>query len=285
MVTVNYSLVGANGDTIVFDDESFVLNPGMSGFGIPNTSVRIAQSAGDGGVWRHSKRDIRELDIPVTIFGSDRNEVQEKLRRLAKITQDKTGPTQLIATYSDSKQLKLEMHYVAGGESKWGGDDSGVTWCRWVLSFRAPQPYWVSTSTESFSIRSGNTGRGLLPELSKLKVSSSSSLGIVIVSSSADVEAYPVWTITGPVTDFVASNGTQSFSIPGAIDSGQTIYVNTQTGEVTDNSGANLYSRLGTAPKLFPIQPGTTTIEVTGLATDNNTRIVCDYALRYEVVH
>jgi hypothetical protein len=285
MVTVNYSLVGANGDTLAFDEQNFLLNPGMSGFGIPSTSVRIDESAGDGGVWRHSKRGIRELDIPITVIGTDRNEVQEKLRRLAKITQDKTGATQLIATYSDGKQLKLEMHYVAGGESKWGGDDSGVTWCRWVMSFRAPQPYWVSTSTESFSIRSGNTGRGLLPQLSKLRVSSSSSLGTVTVSSSADVEAYPVWTITGPVTSFTASNGTQTFSFPGVIVSGETLYVNTQTGEVTDNSGANAYARLGSAPKLFPIQPGVTTIEITGLSTDNDTRIVCDYALRYEVVH
>jgi hypothetical protein len=257
----------------------------MAGFGIPNTAVRIDQSAGDGGVWRHTKRSIREIDMPVTVIGTDRNEVQEKLRRLARITQDKTGPTQLVATYSDGKQLKLEMHYVAGGESKWGGNESGLTWARWVMSFRAPQPFWVSTSTESFSIRSGNTGRGLLPELSKLKVSSSSSLGIVTVSSSADVEAYPVWTITGPVTSFTASNGSQTFSIPGTIDSGETLYVNTETGEVTTDSGANAYARLGQAPKLFPIQPGQTTIEITGLSTDDNTRIVCNYALRYEVVH
>jgi hypothetical protein len=284
MVTVNYSLLGANGDTIVFDNESFVLNPGMAGFGISPTSVRIDPSAGDGGVWRHTKRAVRNIDLPITVLGSDRNEVQEKLRRLARLTQDATGPTRLIASYSDGKQLFIEVHYTGGAESEWGQSE-GMEWCQWMLSFKAPSPYWESTSTESFVVRTGNLGRGLLPELSKLKVTSSNSLGTVTVVSSADVPVFPLWTVTGPITDFTAISNGLSFSISGTIAAGISIFINTETGTVLDDSGANQYALLAPAPKLFPIQPGTTTIEVTGLDSTSETRIVCQYALAYEVIH
>lgn len=284
MVDVTFSLLGANGDTIAFDNENFILNPGMTGFGIAPTSVRIDPSAGDGGVWRHTKRGVRSIDLPITVVGADRNEVQEKLRRLARLTQDSSGATRLIASYSDGKNLYLDIHYTGGAESQWG-EDEGMEWCRWALSFKAPTPYWESTSTESFTVRTGNIGRGLLPQLSKLKVSSSSSLGTVTVVSSADVPVFPKWTITGPVRDFTAASGNLSFSISGLVASGVTIYVDTETGTVTDDSGSNKYALLAPAPKLFPLQPGTTTIEITGLETTLDTRIVCEYALSYEVIH
>lgn len=281
---VSYSLVGSNNDTIVFDNETFILEIGMTGFGIAPTSVRIEDSAGDGGVWRHSKRTTRDVDLPITILGSSEADVQEKLRRLNRLTQDTAGPTQLIATYDDATSVALELHYVGGAEGQWG-DNENLNFARWVMSFKAPQPFWTSTSSESFSINSGVSGRGLLPQLSKLKVSSSNSLGTIIVSSSADVNSYPIWTITGPITDFTASNGTQSFTLEGTIPSGVTYYVDTEAGTVTNTSGANAYGLLGPAPKLFPIPPGFTSIEVTGADTTSETLIRCDYALRYEVVH
>lgn len=281
---VTYSLVGSNNDTIVFDNETFILETGMTGFGIAPTSVRIEDSAGDGGVWRHTKRTTRDVDLPIAILGTSQSDVQEKLRRLSRLTQDKSGPTKLVADYGNGTSLALELHYVGGAEGQWG-DSENLNYARWVFSFKAPQPFWTSTSSESFSINSGVSGRGLLPQLSKLKVSSSNSLGTIIVSSSADVDSYPIWTITGPITDFTASNGTQSFTLEGTIPSGVTYYVNTEAGTVTNSSGANAYSLLGPAPKLFPIPPGFTTIEVTGGDTDANTIIRCDYALRYEVVH
>ena len=281
---VTYSLIGSNGDVIVFDDSNYVLEVGMSGFGIAPTAVRIEDSAGDGGVWRHSKRVTRDVDLPITVLGTSEADVEDKLRRLSRLTQDRFGPTQLIATYDGGAELALELHYVGGAEGSWG-DDENLNYARWVLSFKAPQPFWTSTTTQSFAVQSGESGRGLLPQLSKLKVSSSSSLGVVVVSSAADVDSYPLWTITGPITDFTASNGTQSFTIQGEIAAGETIYVDTELGTVTNTSGANVYSLLGPAPKLFPIPPGLTTIEVSGDLTDGATIIRCDYALRYEVVH
>jgi len=284
MVNINYSLVGSNGDTIVFDETDFVLNSGMTGFGIAPTEVRIAQSANDGGIWRYTKRGVRDVDLPITILGTDRDDVQTKLRRLARLTQDKKGPTELVANYSNGESVKLFLHYTGGAESQWG-TSAGMTWCTWLISFQAPMPFWESNTEQTFSLTGASTGRGLLPQLSKLKVSSSESLGNVLVSSTADVDVYPVWVIEGPITNLLISNGAQSFGFNRAITDEEVITVDTESGTVKNQENENLYSILSPAPKLFPFPPGETNIQVTGTATDGNTFIRCNYALRFEVVH
>lgn len=284
MTTLNYSLTGANGDTITFDYDNYVLNAGFRGHGIPNTQVRIDESAGPGGVWRFSKRGVREIDMAVTVLGTDRADVETKLRRLARLIQDNSGPTILTAEYSDSTSLTLGVHYTTGAESQWGSDE-GLIWCKWVLSFKAPQPYWESTTIESFSVTTGNTGRGLLPELSKLKVTSSQAIGVITVNNTGDVPVYPVYAIRGPVHDLYISNGIQSFSFNTDVLAGETITVDTANGTVVDDTGANRYSILNPAPKLFPLLPGTSSITVNGTEADTNTRITLNYALRFEVVH
>lgn len=284
MVNVNYSLVGSNGDTIAFDDSSFVLNPGMSGFGIPATEVRIAQSANDGGIWRYTKRGVRDIDLPITVLGTDRADVESKLRRLARLTQDKKGPTKLVASYDNDESLFLALHYTSGAESQWG-DAAGMTWSTWLMSFQAPQPFWESNIEQTFSVTSANRGRGLLPELSKLKVSNSENLGTVVVESSADVDVYPIWIIQGPITNLEISNGLQSFGFNRTIASDEIITLDTEFGTVKNQANENLYSILNPAPKLFPFSPGNTTIEVLGTETTLETLIRCNYALRFEVVH
>lgn len=285
MVDITYSLQGANNEVVVFDDVNFVINPGLSGFGIAPTEVRIDPSASIGGRFRHSRRGVRDLDLPVTVIGDDRLEVQTNMRKLARVTQDARGPMRLKAQYSTGEQLFLDLHYTGGAEAEWGDAAGGRTWQRLVLSCQAPQPFWESTETESFDLSRGGTGRGLLPQLSKLRLASSQALGEVLVVSTADVEVFPVWTITGPVTDFSVSDGENAFTVSGAISASETVTVDTQQKTVVDGTGANLYARLGPAPKLFSFQPGETLLTSTGTNANADTLVVVEYALRFEVVH
>lgn len=166
-----------------------------------------------------------------------------------------------------------------------GGTDAGLVWNKWVLSFQCPNPYWESDALEEFRVTTGNTGRGLLPQLSKLKVTSSQVYGVITVDNSGDVPAYPVWFIRGPISDVVISNGTQSFSFTETVNDGETITVNTATGEVTDDLGTNRYSILGPAPKLFRIDPGVSSISVNGVAATQAAEVRLDYSPLFEVVH
>lgn len=285
MVDVTISLVGSNGDTIVLaDDGDYVLTTGVQGFGIPATSVRIDESAGDGGTWRHTKRGIRDLDLPLVIFGNNRSDVESKLRRLSRLLQTNQGATKIVANYSNGDSLFLEAHYVGGAETQFGSDANG-TFCRWVLQMQAPQPYWQTSNESSFTIGSGSTGHGLLPELTKLRLSSSQTLGIVQVENIGDVPIQPRWVIRGPVKDLVISNGTDTFGFTGTILGGKTYTVDTLTGEVYDETGANIYDLLSAAPKFFALPVGESVMEISGTDSTPDTRITCYYSPRYEVIH
>ena len=285
MTTVTITLVGSNGDAIELANNSdYVLAAGASGFGIPATSVRIDDSAGDGGVWRHTKRGVRDLDLPIVVFGSDREDVEAKLRRLSRLLQTTNGPTKIRADYSNGESLFLEAHYVGGAETQFGSNATGM-FCRWLLQMQAPQPYWQTSYESSFNINNGSTGRGLLPQLTKLRVSSSETLGVVTVNNAGDVPVQPRWVIRGPVTNLVVTNGSQSFSFPDPILPGRTYTVDTATKEVFNDEGENVYALLGTAPKLFALPPGTTTVSITGIDSTPDTQVTCYYSPRYEVIH
>lgn len=284
MVNVNFALIGANGDEIVFDYENFVLNPNFVGFNVPPAEVRIENSAGDGGVFRHTKRGVRKLDIPITVLGSDRSDVQSKLRRLAKLTQNTFGPLLVQARYTDGQVLQLETYYTGGAEGQWGSN-AGMVWARWVLSLQAPQPYWQAATLDQFTVTRGSTGRGLLPQFSKLRISSSQALGTVLINNNGDVPMFPIYRIIGPITGLSISSNGDSFSFTDPIPAGETININTETGEVTDGNGANVYALLGPAPKLFRIPQGESAILINGTEVTDDTRVDVFFARRFEVVH
>lgn len=160
-----------------------------------------------------------------------------------------------------------------------------MVWNRWVLSFQCPFPYWESGIAEEFTVTTGNTGRGLLPQLTKLKLTSSQVFGVITVNNAGDVPAYPVWYLRGPLSEITITNGTQSFSLIEAIDEGETIIINAETGEVTDDGGANRYSILSPAPKLFRIPPGISSVSINAVAESNAAEARLQYSPLYEVVH
>lgn len=284
MVDVTYSLEGANGDVIVFDQQEFVLANGIIGFGISATNVRIDSRAGDGGTFRFSKRDVRDIDLPVVVFGDDRADVQAKLRRLNKILQDKEGPAKLRATYLDATNLFIEVHYVGGGETQWNNTEAGLTFARWVLQLRAPNPFWISGIEEEFLIATGSTGRGLLPELTKMKLSSPNALGSITFVNAGDVQAFPIYEITGPLNNLEVKRGTQSFAFAQVL-AGETITIDTETASVTDQDGVNVYAKLSPAPKLFSLPPGESTVQVFGTALSGDFQVKMRYSPRFEVIH
>lgn len=286
MVDVALSLLGSNGDAISLEgSEDYYLQSGVSGFGIPATNVRIDQSAADGGVWRNTRRGVREVDMPIVTFGATREEVENKLRRLANLLHDNKGATTIRASYSDGTAWHLQGHYVAGAETTFGSD-AGEHWARWVVSLQCPVPFWVRTSSEQYNLGTGATGRSLIPNLAELRISSSQAIGIMQVENPGDVAAYPVWQFTGPTTNItITSEAGQVFSYVGAIASGVKVFVDTFAGTVKDASGVNLYSNLGASPKLFPIPSGSSQVTVTATGADSNTLLSLYFQPRREVIH
>lgn len=283
---VTFSLIGANNDEIVFtNDSDFVLTTGLTGIGIPQTVVRIDESASDGGAWRFTKRGIRELDIPVTVFGESREQLETNLRRLSNLLHDRSGATTLRASYDTGEVWELyDGHYVAGAETV-RGDEAGMLWCRWVLSMQFANPYWTRQDAEQIVLTSGAVGRSLIPDLAEMRISSAQAIGLLTIENTGDVHAHPVWKLTGPMDSVtVTAQSGESFSYDAPIATGQTITIDAAAGTVKDGT-TNMYQNLGASPKLFTFPAGQSTVNIVAPNTDANTRITVFYQPRKEVVH
>lgn len=281
------SLTGANGDTITFDNTTYTLTDGLKGFGIPATMVRIQNAATDGGIFRHTKRGIREVDLPILTYGADRATTETALRRLSNILQNNLGPATLTATYANGDVFTLSVYYAGGGETVFG-QDAGWTFAKWVAVLQAPNPFWTYATASSVSLGTGYLGRGLLPKLSSLRVTSASVVGTVTINNTTgDVVSYPTWTIYGPLASGlqVLNSSNVGFTYNAAIADGDYIVIDTYNGTVVSSSGVNLYSNLGPAPKFFTIPAGTSSAIITGTGSGTHTKVTCSYYPRREVLH
>jgi phage-related protein len=287
MVDITLTLASATGEVIVIDDENYVIETGLRGFGVPNTVLRIDASAGDGGIFRFKKRDVRELDLPITVLGHDRADVETKLRKLARVFADKVT---LTAVYSTGEAYQLDIYYAGGAETQFG-EDAGLYHCRWVITAKAPQPYWTATQAVTFSVSGATATKGLLKAesgvntLSRLQVKSSQALGLVSVENVGDVPAPVTWTLKGPCDDVTILLDGVGFVYDAALLSTDTITIDTNVGTVIDQTGANKYASLGAAPKLFSIPAGVQNLSIAATNATTATRISGYFNPRFEVIH
>jgi phage-related protein len=285
MVTLDFSLVGSNADVIPLDgSQGLLLMTGFRGLGIAPTELRITASAGDGGTWRSSRRGVRDIDLPLYIEGVDRGDVETKLRRLTAALNDRTGVSpKILATYSDGTSYEIDVRYAGGADTQFG-TEAGATYCKWVLTLQAPQPYWVSVQAVSFSVSADGGVKGLLPELDRLLVKSSQVLGTFTVDNPGDVEAYPVWTIEGPSTNVSITQSSIGWTYTETLVGGNLITVNTQNATVANSAGTNKYAFLGSAPKLFAIPAGSSSLSVVMTGTSSASKVSGFFRPRREVL-
>lgn len=286
MVTAQVFLVGANGDEIELKTASqsdFMLATEVSGLGLTTLRVDIAEGAGDGGVWRRTRRNPRDIDLPILVFGDGRADIQVKLRRLAQILSDRVGPTKLRIDFADGNSAYTYGHLTDGGSTTYG-KDANQDYCRWVITLRCPDPYWTSSDSVSFKVQQNLDTDGLLPYLGELRLTDGQGFGTVSISNPGEVEAFPTWLLTGPFDAVSISSGGIGFTYNATVAAGATITIDTAAGTVKSSAGANLYGNLGTTPKLFSFPSGTTNLAVAVTNPTSATLVQCYFNPRHELV-
>ena len=287
MVNINFSIVGANNDEISLAGPDYILETGATGFGIPQPEVRIDPSAGNGGKFKFLKRGVRVVDLPIAILSNAQDNLEPKLRRLARAMSSRFT---LKATYATGEIWSIGL-YLDGGAETTFGSEANKYFAKWVISARAPQPFWVSESATTFSVQATEVARGLLGvdggqrSLSELQVSSGQALGTILITNTGDVETPVFWRIDGPTsTVSVQLNGT-GFTYNEELLADESILINTDLGTVLTEAGINAYSGLGAAPKLFDLPAGNSIVNITATGANETTKISGSFNPRREVLH
>jgi len=265
---------------------------GVTGLGLPPVQLQWLEGAGDGAVFRGSRIQPRDIDIPLFLRAPDRFSLQNLLSRVAKML---TSPMTLRFVEDDGSDWSLQVYRVGGGVYAYGVDTRGLDELRTIVTVRAGDPFWTYSVATQRVVGTSNAGRGLLKgttSLSKLKLSGSSASGLILMENDGDVAAYPVWQITGPIAPvspnpaFVATSQTgESFTWNGTLTAGQTLTIDARTASVVDGTGANRYGDLAAAPKFWTIPPGISQATISAQGTSSGTAITATwYPRKWAVV-
>jgi hypothetical protein len=253
----------------------FQAKSGVTGLGLPPVSVQWLEGAGDGAVFRGTRVQTRDIDIPLDILALHRADLQVKLSRLALVL---AGGCFLVLDNGNGVQWSTEVHRVGGGEYTYGEDTIGTNEFQTVLTLRAGDPYFISSQQQVRTVSGAVAGTAFLTNLVSMKVSPSQAIGSIDLSNSGDVAAYPVWEVRGPGDHFVATSPSgETLKWNGTLTAGQKLIVDTRKGTVQDGTGANRYDLLDTAPRFWTVQPGESTATASLLNTTSASQITCSW--------
>lgn len=234
----------------------------------------------DGSRLRQVRRTTREVVVPVEWTAATPMEMRTTLRDAARwLKPSNTG--RLVAEAPDGGRRELKCHYAGGMELV--EDQFTDSLQRAVLVFRAFDPYWLDsiTDTRSFVIGTPAPFFPILP----LRLTSSTVFADVNVDNSGDVETWPIWTVTGPGSDLVLSNLTtgEVLSSSVVLGIGETLVIDTspELKTLRRGDGSNAYGTLSASSSLWSLVEGANSVRIEFSGATADSLVALSWRRRY----
>lgn len=226
---------------------------------VPNQAGLVLRSV------RHDARSFSLLlDMSAASDGALRTAMRDMVARM-----DPTRGNGIIRVTSPlGDQREIVCRYASGLDmDERLGSTSGLGMQLATVGFRAVDPYWraVSDVTQPFTVGSAVSFFPFFP----IRLTASEIAVEANVTNSGDIEARPVWTITGPgsVINFrrLTASTEKVIALTGVtLSAGESIIIDTRQGArtVTKSDGTNLYNTLSSSSSLWPLLRGVNPIRL-----------------------
>lgn len=267
---------------------------GSRGLGGPEVDVVVEKLPFQpGGMVRHVGIQPGRIELPLLIQEQGIGDLIGAVRTVRgwfRTGDERTRtPGYLRVTRPDDSVRQIGCFYAGGFE----GDtsDGGTDWAPYVISLLAPDPYWTDPTDTVLTFAQGDTVSSWFdtPYIwGSLTASDVFSEPLVI--NGGDVEAYPVWTVTGPGTNPTAYNRTTGklWQLNITLLAGETVTVDTRPArdrgnvEIIDNYQNNRLRDLSNTSKLWTLQAGGNYLTLSMGNTTGASSMAMAYHARYE---
>lgn len=258
--------------------------PGVSGIGAAPRAVTSRALATGGTLARWSHVDERlvawplGLDVGVGFLGHD--DMWRMFVRAWTATTPAAGVPRaglLRITRPDGTWRQLACRYQSGLEFQGGTDLPGQG--SPVLSLAASDPWWYGPTQVALTFAYVPPRNYLAPYET---LSPTHTTGQAPVAIDGDVDASPVWTLTGPAASYAVGIPGRSFTF-GALAAGEKVTVDVGRRTVTDATGANRFGGL-TLPgsQLFTLPAGISRLLVDMTGGQPGAQVDLQYQPRFE---
>lgn len=219
---------------------------------------------------------------PLYVFGDTHLEYVQRRRTIKKalmMTVHRRLTGTLRVSRPDSSAREIDCMYESGLEGEAG---EGWLWSKSAITLFCPDGYWrdVTAVTETRSYIPGSDYLNPFPQ-----VSNSLALGETVLNNPGDVDAWPTWTITGPITAVSATNVTTGyqFTLTYGLLAGEQITITTVQPTVRGPAGQNLASALDWPDAyLWSLIPGDNDVIFNVSGGTAGTQVQLTYHPRYE---
>jgi Phage tail protein len=230
----------------------------------------------------------RDIELPVLLEAADVMVLRTQLRAMAGWLDPHRGDGTLRVTAPDGSQRDLTCRYAGGLES--ATDDvaqAGPNWWVVALTLRAADPYFYATvpTTNVFTTAAPVPFFPFFP----LRLSESSVISSARPNNAGDVEAWPVWTVTGPATSLTLGNTTtgDSLSLTLTLGVGDRVVIDTRPGKksvvLTTAAGVTSNALGGLTPtsSLWPLAIGFNDLSIAMGGSTTQSQVRLDFVSRF----
>lgn len=219
---------------------------------------------------------------PVYVWGDSHQQYIERhrqIRRAFTMTVHRGLTGTLRVERPDGSAREIDCLYQEGLQ---GEASEGWLWSKDAVTLFCPDGYWrdVTPITVTHSYQPGVDYFSPWPQ-----VSPSLTLGDAQVDNPGDVDAWPVWTITGPMTSMTATNLTTGyeFSLLYGLAAGEQVTITTNRPTVRGPAGQNLSGNLNWPNAyLWSLTPGTNQVVFNVAGGAVGTSVELAFNARYE---
>lgn len=240
----------------------------------------------DGERYRLTRALPRALVVMMTFVGRDITEVRARIRTVASALNPKLGVGTLTVYTVDGIRRSLKCLYESGLEST--STDTGLDGFTNTVSFtfRAHDPYWYDIYPVTRKLTSATAPISSFFPITPVRLGGSTIFASYVENNVGDVEAWPVWQVTGPGSNLILFNETtgKSLVVNGDFASGTNFTVDTRPRVATAKTikmedGTNLFPQTDGALWSFAPGPNQVIIELTN--TTPQTQVNLTYTPGY----
>jgi phage-related protein len=236
-------------------------------FGPPATIYEEAVPGQPGARFREARHEVRELTLPLYLYNDDPDPspLHTQLGNLVRALDPTRGEGVLRVTTPVGDVRDLGCRAASGlSVDHTIGDAASPRHQRLPVVFRALDPYWYATSPEVREYVNLSTSATFFP-IFPIRLVGSEVFATDQINNVGDVDAWPVWDITGPGSDPIVRNVTtnKSLSLNGlTLASGEVATIDTRPGQktITRQDGVNLFTYA--VGSLWPLQAGNNSISL-----------------------
>ncbi len=258
--------------------------PGPSGWDATTYEIVTDPVPRGGETVRFVRSKPARIVWPLYVYGDSHISYVQRKRAIKKAftsTLHKRTPGLLTVTRSDDpgNPRQISCYYESGLEGESG---DGWMYSKDAITLFAPDGYWQDTnvSTVTYSYIPGVDYFNPFPQ-----VSDSLNLGTSAINNGGDVDAWPTWTITGPMSAITATNTTTGyeFSLTAPLNAGEQITITTAQPTVRGPAGQNLVGNLNWPEAyLWWLTPGDNMLIINVSGAAAGTTVELSFQARHE---